>query len=72
MSDWGAVNDRVEGLKAGLDLEMPGSSGVNDEEIIKAVESGRLDESVLDTAVERILSRIFAYWENKNQYRFSL
>ena len=42
MSDWGAVNDRVEGLKAGLDLEMPGSSGVNDEEIIKAVESGSL------------------------------
>ena len=30
MSDWGAVNDRVKGLEAGLDLEMPGSNGTND------------------------------------------
>ena len=28
MSDWGAVNDRVEGLKAGLELEMPSSNGI--------------------------------------------
>ena len=27
MSDWGAVNDRVRGVAAGLDLEMPGSGG---------------------------------------------
>lgn len=37
MSDWGAVNDRVEGLKAGLELEMPASGGINDAEIVKAV-----------------------------------
>ena len=30
MSDWGAVADRVKGVAAGLDLEMPGSGGVND------------------------------------------
>lgn len=30
MSDWGAVNDRVKGIAAGLELEMPGSQGVND------------------------------------------
>ncbi len=65
VSDWGAVNDRVEGLKAGLDLEMPSSGGVNDELIVKAVKDGRLDEKVLDRAVERILTIIFKYVENK-------
>ena len=34
MSDWGAVNDRVKGIEAGLDLEMPGSNGVNDDRIV--------------------------------------
>ena len=27
VSDWGAVNNRVKGLQAGLDLEMPYSGG---------------------------------------------
>ena len=29
MTDWGAVADRVAGSVAGLDLELPGSHGVN-------------------------------------------
>ena len=33
----GAVNDRVKGLEAGLDLEMPGSNGTNDALIMEAV-----------------------------------
>ena len=61
MSDWGAVNERVKGLKAGLDLEMPGSGGYTDAEIVSAVKDGILEESVLDTAVERILNIIFKY-----------
>ena len=56
MSDWGAVNDRVRGVAAGLDLEMPGSGGVNDEKLVQAVRSGALDEAVLDRAVTRILN----------------
>lgn len=48
MSDWGAVNDRVKGLAAGLDLEMPGSGGINDARIVAAVREGRLDEAVVD------------------------
>ncbi|MCL1806199.1 MAG: glycoside hydrolase family 3 C-terminal domain-containing protein [Oscillospiraceae bacterium] len=56
VSDWGAVNDRVEGLKAGLELEMPSNSDYNDNKIIAAVRSGELDEAVLDLAVERILN----------------
>ncbi len=67
MSDWGAVNSRVEDLKAGLDLEMPGSFGVNDKMIEGAVLSGELDESVLDTAVERILNIVFRYEENRDK-----
>ncbi len=64
MSDWGAVSDRVEGLKAGLDLEMPSSFGVNDQKIAEAVKAGTLDEKVLDQACERILNIVFRYLEN--------
>ena len=66
MSDWGAVNDRVQALKAGLDLEMP-PSGVYDELIVKAVEDGTLEESVVDEACERILNIIFRYMENRKK-----
>ncbi|MFT3984986.1 MAG: glycoside hydrolase family 3 C-terminal domain-containing protein [Lachnospiraceae bacterium] len=65
VSDWGAVRDRVKGLKAGLDLEMPSSNGSNDACIIEAVKSGSLEETVLDTAVERILNIVFRYTENR-------
>ncbi|MCR5747694.1 MAG: glycoside hydrolase family 3 C-terminal domain-containing protein, partial [Lachnospiraceae bacterium] len=67
MSDWGAVNDRVKGLAAGLDLEMPGSYGINDREIIEAVEKGSLSIKVLDNAVERILKWIDRYTSKKTK-----
>lgn len=63
MSDWGAVNDRVKGLEAGLELEMPSSRGENDKLIVEAVKNGTLDESVLDEAVERILNIVYRYTE---------
>lgn len=56
ISDWGAVNERVPGLKAGMDLEMPSSGGVGDKAIQDAVEDGTLDEAVLDRTVERMLA----------------
>jgi beta-glucosidase len=59
MSDWGAVNERVAGLEAGLELEMPSNNGVGDQKIIAAVRNGRLAENILDEAVERILKVIF-------------
>ena len=72
MSDWGAVNERVPALKAGLELEMPSSGGVNDQEIVKAVQDGTLDEAVLDRAVERIL-RISSQWlDNKKEQPFTM
>lgn len=55
VTDWGAVKDRVKGLEAGLDLEMPGGPGAQDNAIVAAVQSGKLDESVLDESVRRLL-----------------
>ena len=34
MTDWGAMNDRVEALKAGCNLEMPSCEGATDAEIV--------------------------------------
>jgi len=67
VTDWGAMNDRVAGLEAGVELEMPGSKNGNDAKIVAAVQSGQLDETVLDQAVERILGLIFKAEEALSQ-----
>lgn len=72
MSDWGAVNERVPALKAGLDLEMPASGGMTDREIIAAVQDGSLDEAVLDQSVERILCTIFTWIDNREEQKLTL
>jgi beta-glucosidase len=59
VTDWGAMSERVAGLKAGIELEMPGVPNGNDAKIVTAIQSGKLDEVVLDSAVERILTMIF-------------
>ena len=64
MSDWGAVSNRVAGVAAGLDLEMPGSGGINDRKIVAAVKAGELDEKIVDQACERILNINYRYLEN--------
>lgn len=58
VSDWGAVVDRVKGVEAGLDLEMPGVGVSNDQRIIQAVENGSLSLQVLDAAACRVVELI--------------
>ena len=58
VSDWGAVNERVPGLAAGMDLEMPSSGGATDAQIVAAVKDGSLDEAVLDVAAGRVLDLV--------------
>lgn len=70
VSDWGAVNKRVEGLVAGLDLEMPDSGGTTDRQIVEAVKSGKLKQSVLDKTVERILRIVFKFVDGKTEGNF--
>ena len=58
VSDWGAVNNRVDGLKAGLELEMPPGHFSGDQMILNALATGDLDESTLDLALERFLKAV--------------
>jgi beta-glucosidase len=53
VSDWGAVNDRVAGIRARMNLQMPGSS--TDQSIIDAVNRGKLSESALNQVVADLL-----------------
>ncbi len=55
VTDWGAENDRVEGLLAGQELEMPFSGGANDRKIAQAVRDGKISEGFLDQMVDRLI-----------------
>lgn len=70
VSDWGAVNDRVCGLAAGLDLEMPASGGDTDKQIVQAVKDGKLSQAVLDKAAEHILRIVYKFLEGRQKGNF--
>lgn len=59
VTDWGGCNDRVDGLIAGNELEMPTTDGETNQDIIKAIKSGKIKEEVLDECVDRLLNLIF-------------
>lgn len=63
VSDWGAVHDPAAAVAAGLDLEMPGTNGRTPPLVAAAVESGTLEERLLDISVDRVLA--LARWKNE-------
>ncbi len=67
VTDWGAMNDRVSSLKAGLELEMPSANGVTDQFLVDAVKNGSLSMEELDLAVTRILELIKKYYDNRKE-----
>lgn len=71
MTDWGAMNNRIEAIKAGLDLEMPSSHGETDKLIVAAVKNGTLKEEVLDKAVRRVLELADKSVTNKKQNTYN-
>lgn len=58
MSDWGATNDRVAGVLAGMDLEMPDSKGAFDAELRSALKDGRLVSEDLRRCVDRVVALV--------------
>ena len=62
MSDWGATHDRAAAVAAGCDLTMPAED--TDNEVVKAVQEGKLDEAALDECCVRLLELAFKGQEN--------
>lgn len=58
LTDWGATHDRIASLQAGCELDMPGDTRHNGNQLLTAVADGRLDVAVLDEAVRRMLTLI--------------
>lgn len=58
VTDWGASVDRVDGVKAGTDLEMPTSGKLNAQKIIDAIQAGELDEAILNERVDTVVDLI--------------
>ena len=58
VTDWGAMNDRIEGFKAGCDLNMPGGSDYMEKDVAEAVRAGRLSESAIDKSADRMIDLI--------------
>ncbi len=58
MSDWGATNDRVAGVLAGMDLEMPDSGGAFDGEVRAALKSGRLTAKDISRCADRVVALV--------------
>ncbi len=56
VSDWGASNDYVEGVRAGSHLEMPTCGGDSGNQLIEAVKAGKISEDLVDRRVDELLS----------------
>lgn len=60
VTDWGGENDRVQGLIAGNQLEMPSCAGQTDREVVAAVRAGEISEALVDERVDALLRLVFA------------
>jgi len=58
ISDWGAVEDRVKAVQAGLDLEMPSSGTYRDRRLYQALKVGKIDQASCDRAVTKLLELV--------------
>jgi len=66
ITDWGAMNDRIEAFRAGCDMNMPGGSGYMEKDARKAVQKGILDQKYIDASAKRILNLVFKADGNSN------
>ncbi|MDO4478020.1 MAG: glycoside hydrolase family 3 C-terminal domain-containing protein [Lachnospiraceae bacterium] len=68
VTDWGAMNDRIEGFRAGCDLNMPGGSNYMEKAVKAAVENGSLPAECVDNSVRRILNLVLRAEETHKKW----
>jgi beta-glucosidase len=56
ISDWVSTYDGIACAKGGLDLEMPSGKMMSRETLIPAIKDGKIEESIIDGKVRRILN----------------
>ena len=65
MTDWGATHDRIGGIKAGNDLEMPGDTLICRKWLFGAIKNGELEEKELDERVLNVLDLVAKHKDSK-------
>ena len=58
VTDWGGSNDFTEGVRAGMNLEMPAAGDDSPCQLVKAVEEGRISEELIDQRVDELLDAV--------------
>ena len=58
VSDWGGCNDFVESVRAGANLEMPGTGDDSPTQLYQAVKDGRITEAEIDARVDELLALV--------------
>lgn len=68
MSDWISTYDAIGAANGGLDIEMPEGSQFNRENLLPAIESGKVSMATLDDKVRRILRVAVTFgWLDREQ-----
>ncbi len=60
VTDWGGSNDYIEGVRAGMNLEMPAAGDDSPCQLVKAVKEGKIREAVIDQRVDELLTLVMA------------
>ena len=60
VTDWGGSNDYTEGVRAGMNLEMPAAGDDSPCQLIQAVKDGKIREAVIDQRVDELLTLVMA------------
>ena len=60
VTDWGGSNSYVEGVRAGMNLEMPATGDDSACQLLAAVKSGRITEQEIDQRVDELLDVVLS------------